>query len=235
MVEFWFNLCSYCETAADGHMEISDVLAVGDDTDELYDAAQRTLTGGVAPFTHEAGVQPPQEESDSHAKQNTFVEKVAMEMNGNAQTGFTRSMDKPTVVEERAVRLSAKKMACLSDNDLDPIGSLEPICNDVLRIIAAKLYQAERDAMAGDAAAIIRRAFVKCGVMRRARTEWFENRLREDPPDWNRPGVSSHWLFCHAITMGGSYRAWMRWKSAKGPMPVPRSRFWNTPLKRLCL
>jgi len=235
MVEFWFNLCSYCQMAADGHMEISDVLAVGDDTDELYDAARKTLTGGIAPFTYEAVAQPAQAETDSPVEQITFVQKVAMEMNGKARSSFARSVDKPTVVEERALRLSAKKMACLSDNDLDPIGSLEPICNDVLRIIAARLYQAEREAMAGDAVATIRRAFTKCAVMRRARTEWFENRLREDPPDWNKPGVNSHWLFCHAITMGGSYRAWIRWKSAKGPMPIPRSRFWNTPLKRLCL
>ena len=129
-------------------------------------------------------------------------------------------MVKPTVVEERALRLAAKKMACLSDNDLDPIGSLEPICNDVLCIIAAKLFEAERDSMATTAVSIIKRALTKCALMKRTRTEWFEERMREDPPQWHN---ESHWLFACGLTMAASYRAWLRWKAGKGPVPKPRS------------
>lgn len=218
MVEFWFDLCPFCQVAADGHMETTDVLAVGEDTEELYEYLRKTLTSGTIPFPHEnegatsAEAAPP--------TRRTFTQQIAMEMKNEAQTSFARAMVKPTVVEERALRLAAKKMACLSDNDLDPIGSLEPICSDVLCIIAAKLFEAERDSMATAAVDTIKRALTKCALMKRTRTEWFEERMREDPPQWHN---ESHWLFACGLTMAASYRAWLRWKAGKGPVPKPRS------------
>ena len=223
MVEFWFDLCSYCQVAAEGHMETTDVLAMGEDTEELYQCLQKTLTAGTIPFPRHSAVEPNAQSSI----RNTFTHQVAVEMRNEAQTSFARAMVKPTVVEEKALRLAAKKMACLSDDDLDPIGSLEPICNDVLCIIAAKLFGSERDSMVTNAVATIKRALTKCALMKRTRTAWFEERMREDPP---RRHDEKHWLFACGLTMAASYRAWLRWKAAKGPVPKPR--FWHAQLKR---
>ena len=231
MVEFWFDLCSYCQVAADGHMETTDVLAMGEDTEELYQCLQKTLTGGTIPFPCGNPRHNAVELDTQPSIRNTFTHQIALEMKNEAQTACARAMVKPTVVEEKALRLAAKKMACLSDNDLDPIGSLEPICNDVLCIIAAKLFESERDSMVTNAVGTIKRALTKSILMKRTRTAWFEERLREEPPQWRQNSVESHWLFACGLTMAASYRAWLRWKSGKGPVPKPR--FWHVQLKRL--